>query len=154
MQKIRTGELDMEIALIADDNKKELMAQFCIAYCGILSRHHLCATHATGRYIADATGLDIETYMPGASGGTEQINSRISYNEIDLVFYFRSTDYLSEPSDAAMDLLRLCDVNNIPLATNIATAEVLVIALEAGNFDWREFINPRSEYNRRKKALK
>ena len=92
--------------------------------------------------------------MPGASGGTEQINSRISYNEIDLVFYFRSTDYLSEPSDAAMDLLRLCDVNNIPLATNIATAEVLVIALEAGNFDWREFINPRSEYNRRKKALK
>ena len=154
MQKIRTGELDMEIALIADDNKKELMAQFCIAYCGILSRHHLCATHATGRYNADATGLDIETYMPGASGGTEQINSRISYNEIDLVFYFRSTDYLSEPSDAAMDLLRLCDVNNIPLATNIATAEVLVIALEAGNFDWREFINPRSEYNRRKKALK
>ena len=151
MQKIRTGELDMEIALIADDNKKELMAQFCIAYCGILSRHHLCATHATGRYIADATGLDIETYMPGASGGTEQINSRISYNEIDLVFYFRSTDYLSEPSDAAMDLLRLCDVNNIPLATNIATAEVLVIALEAGNFDWREFINPRSEYNRKRK---
>ena len=144
----------MYIALIAEDNKKELMAQFCIAYCGILSRHHLCATHATGRYIADATGLDIETYMPGASGGTEQINSRISYNEIDLVFYFRSTDYLSEPSDAAMDLLCLCDVNNIPLATNIATAEVLVIALEAGSFDWREFINPRSEYNRRKKALK
>ena len=144
----------MEIAIIADDNKKELMAQFCIAYCGILSRHHLCATHATGRYIADATGLDIETYMPGSSGGTEQINSRISYNEIDLVFYFRSTDYLSEPSDAAMDLLRLCDVNNIPLATNIATAEVLVTALEAGSFDWREFINPRSEYNRKKRALK
>ena len=144
----------MEITIIADDNKKELMAQFCIAYCGILSRHHLCATHATGKYIADATGLDIETYMPGASGGTEQINSRISYNEIDLVFYFRSTDYAKEPSEAAMDLLRLCDVNNIPLATNIATAEVLVTALEAGSFDWREFINPRSEYNQRKKALK
>lgn len=148
------GRRDMEIAIIADDNKKELMAQFCIAYCGILSRHHLCATHATGRYIAEATGLDIETYMPGASGGTEQINSRISYNEIDLVFYFRSTDYAKEPSDAALDLLRLCDVNNIPLATNIATAEVLVTALEAGSFDWRQFINPRSEYNQRKKALK
>lgn len=144
----------MEIAIIADDNKKELMAQFCIAYCGILSRHHLCATHATGRYIADATGLDIETYMPGSSGGTEQINSRISYNEIDLVFYFRSTDVAKEPSDAALDLVRLCDVNNIPLATNIATAEVLVTALEAGSFDWRNFINPKSEYNQRKKALK
>ena len=82
----------MDIAIIADDNKKELMAQFCIAYCGILSRHHLCATDTTGRYIKDATGLDIETFMPGSSGGTEQINSRISYNEIDLVFYFRSTD--------------------------------------------------------------
>lgn len=144
----------MEIAIIADDNKKELMAQFCIAYCGILSRHHLCATHTTGRYISDATGLEIETYMPGASGGTEQINSRISYNEIDLVFYFRSTEYSAEPSEAAIDLFRLCDVNNIPLATNIATAEVLVTALEAGSFDWREFINPRSEYNQRKKALK
>jgi methylglyoxal synthase len=144
----------MEIAIIADDNKKELMAQFCIAYCGILSRHHLCATHTTGKYISDATGLDIETYMPGSSGGTEQINSRISYNEIDLVFYFRSTDYFAEPSEAAMDLFRLCDVNNVPLATNIATAEVLVTALEAGSFDWREFINPRSEYNQRKKGLK
>ncbi len=153
MQK-KTEDCDMEIAIIADDNKKELMAQFCIAYCGILSRHHLCATHTTGKYISDATGLDIETYMPGASGGTEQINSRISYNEIDLVFYFRSTDYSAEPSEAAIDLFRLCDVNNIPLATNIATAEVLVTALDAGSFDWREFINPRSEYNQRKKALK
>lgn len=144
----------MEIAIIADDNKKELMAQFCIAYCGILSKHHLCATHTTGRYIADATGLEIETYMPGYSGGTEQINSLISYNEIDLVFYFRSTDQFIETSDAAQDLYRLCDVNNIPLATNIATAEVLVTALEAGSFNWRDFINPRSEYNRRKKAKK
>ena len=144
----------MEIAIIADDNKKELMAQFCIAYCGILSKHHLCATHATGRYISEATGLEIETYMPGSSGGTEQINSRISYDEIDLVFYFRSTERAKEPSEAALDLFRLCDVNNIPLATNIATAEVLVTALQAGSFDWREFINPRSEYNQRKKALR
>ena len=144
----------MEIAIIADDNKKELMAQFCIAYCGILSKHHLCATHTTGRYISDATGLEIETYMPGYSGGTEQINSLIAYNEIDLVFYFRSTDQFTEASEAAQDLYRLCDVNNIPLATNIATAEVLVTALEAGSFNWRDFINPRSEYNRRKRAAK
>ena len=142
----------MEIALIADDNKKELMAQFCIAYCGILSKHHICATYTTGKYISDASGLDIETYMPGYSGGTEQINSRISYNEIDLVFYFRSTDHASEATEAEQDLFRLCDVNNGPLATNIATAEVLVTALEAGSFDWREFINPRSAYNQRKRS--
>ena len=144
----------MEIAIIADDNKKELMAQFCIAYCGILSKHHLCATHATGNYIADATGLEIETYMSGSFGGTEQINSRISYNEIDLVFYLRSTDSYTEPSEATLNLFRLCDVNNVPLATNLASAEVLVTALEAGSFNWREFINPRSEYNQKKRALR
>lgn len=142
----------MEIAIIADDNKKELMAQFCIAYCGILSHHHLCATHTTGKYISDATGLEIETVMPGSVGGTEQITARISYNEIDLVFYFRSTQSDREPYESDLDLLRLCDVHNIPVATNIATAEVLVTALEAGSFDWRKFVNPRSEYNLRKRA--
>ena len=142
----------MDIAIIADDNKKELMAQFCIAYCGILSRHHLCATHTTGKYISDATGLEIETFMPGSVGGTEQINSRISYNEIDLVFYFRSTDPSMEVYAAEERLLRLCDAYNVPLATNIATAEVLVTALEAGSLNWREFVNPRSEYNLRKRA--
>ena len=144
----------MEIAIIAHDLKKELMAQFCIAYCGILSKHSLCATAVTAKYISEATGLDIETYMPGSSGGTEQINSRISYNEIDLVFYFRSTERAKEPSEASLDLFRLCDVNNIPLATNIATAEVLVTALQAGSFNWRDFINPRSEYNQKKKNLR
>ncbi len=142
----------MEIAIIADDNKKELMAQFCIAYCGILSRHHLCATHITGRYISEATGLEIETYLSGHSGGTEQIASRVSYDEIDVVFYFRSTDPAKEPSEAEMNLLRLCDVYNIPLATNIATAEVLVTAIDSGSLSWREFVNPRSNYNLRKKG--
>ena len=144
----------MDIALIADDNKKELMAQFCIAYSGILSRHRLCATHTTGSYIADAAGLEIETFMAGHSGGTEQIASRISFDEIDLLFYFRSTDPSKEPSDAEMNLLRLCDVYNVPIATNIATAEVLVMALDKGSLDWRELINPHSEYNMRKKARK
>ena len=140
----------MEIAIIADDAKKELMAQFCIAYCGILSRHHLLATHTTGKYISDATGLEIETFLAGSSGGTEQIASRISFNEIDLVFYFRSTDPAKEISEAEESLLRLCDIHNIPLATNIATAEALVTALDQGELSWREFINPRSEYNQRK----
>jgi methylglyoxal synthase len=140
----------MEIAIIADDNKKELMAQFCIAYCGILSRHHLCATHTTGNYISDATGLEIETLLAGSAGGTEQIASMISYDEIDLVFYFRNTSSEALPSEAEINLLRLCDVYNVPVAPNIATAEVLVTALEAGSLNWRDIINPKSEYNRKK----
>ena len=143
--------MQMDIAIIADDNKKELMAQFCIAYCATLAKHHLCATHTTGRYVSDATGLDIETFLSGGDG-TEQIASRISFNEIDVVFYFRSTDPSMEVYAAEERLLRLCDAYNVPLATNIATAEVLVTALEAGSLNWREFVNPRSEYNLRKRA--
>ena len=136
----------MDIAIIADDNKKELMAQFCIAYCATLAKHHICATHTTGRYVSDATGLEIESFLSGGDG-TEQIASRISFNEIDVVFYFRSTDPSMEVYAAEERLLRLCDAYNVPLATNIATAEVLVTALEAGSLDWREFVNPRSKYN-------
>ena len=98
----------MQIAIIADDNKKELMAQFCIAYCGILSRHHLCATQITGKYISQATGLEIEQLMAGSTGGGEQILSRVSYNEIDMVFYFRSTEPTGgEPGPTEQNLLRL-----------------------------------------------
>lgn len=142
----------MDIAIIADNNKKELMAQFCIAYCGILGRHHLCATHITGKYISDATGLEIETFLAGSSGGVEQIASKIAYNEIDVVFYIRDTDIDKEPYEAELNLLRLCDVYNIPIATNIATAEALVTALGNGDLNWREFINPTSEYNKRKRG--
>ena len=142
----------MDIAIIAEDNKKELMAQFCIAYCGILSRHRLCATHITGKYISDATGLEIETFLAGSSG-VEQISARASFNEIDAVFFFRSTDPAKEIGEAESTLLRLCDVYNIPLATNIATAEAVVIALDNGSLNWREFINPRSEYNMKKRGV-
>lgn len=139
----------MEIAIIADDTRKELMTQFCIAYCGILSRHHLCATQITGRYIAEATGLDIDYALPGEIGGVEQIASRISYNEIDMLLFFRDrTDESHWESDQR--LLRECDLNNVPVATNIATAEVLVLALDRGHLDWREIVNPHSEYNRRR----
>jgi methylglyoxal synthase len=141
----------MEIAIIADDNKKELMAQFCIAYSGILEKHHLLATHATGNYISDASGLEIETFLNGSQGGKEQIASRVSYNEIDIVFYFRSTSEDRVATEDEINLLRLCDMYNVPVATNIATAEVLVIALDSGSLNWREFINPRSEYNLRKR---
>ncbi len=141
----------MEIALIADDTKKELMAQFCIAYSGILGRHHLCATQTTGKYIAEATGLDIDAMLPGDIGGMEQLVSSVAYNEIDMVLFFRDSTPMHTPAEAEFSLLRECDANNIPVATNIATAEVLVMALERGSFDWREVENPRSEYNRRRR---
>lgn len=140
----------MEIAIIAGDTKKELMTQLCIAYCGILSKHNLCATQTTGKYISDATGLEIEKLLPGETGGEQQIASRVAYDEIDILLYFR--DNKSDYDESEHQLLRLCDVHNVPVATNIATAEVLICALERGDLNWRDFINPRSEYNRRKKA--
>lgn len=142
----------MEIAIIAHDTKKELMTQFCIAYCGILSKHNLCATSITAKYISDATGLAIEKLMTGEQGGEQQIASRVSYNEIDLLLYFRDTSPKQNFEDSEYDLLRMCDMYNVPVATNIATAEVLVCALERGDLDWREIVNPRSEYNQKKKS--
>ena len=139
----------MEIALIAHDTKKELMTQFCIAYCGILSKHNICATATTGKYVADATGLSITRLLAGEQGGEQQIASRISYNEIDVLLYFRSTSPDFGRSEVEYNLMRLCDVHNVPVATNIATAEVLVCALDRGDLDWREIVNPKSDYNRR-----
>ena len=132
----------MEIALIADDGKKELMAQFCIAYSGILSKHHICATQTTGKYVKDATDLDIEMLMSGSTGGCEQIQSRISFNEIDVLFFFRDTEPAERHSAMQQDMLRLCDVYSVPVATNLATAEVLVMALDRGELDGRKLVNP------------
>ena len=142
----------MEIAIIAHDTKKELMTQFCIAYCGILSKHNLCATSITAKYISDATGLEIEKLMTGEHGGEQQVASRVSYNEIDLLLYFRDTSPKDSFDESEYDLLRMCDMYNVPVATNIATAEVLVCALDRGDLDWREIVNPRSAYNQRKNA--
>ena len=134
----------MNIAIIAHDKKKELMSKFCIAYCSILSKHDLISTSITGRQIAEATGLNIHCFLSGQQGGVQQIASRISYNEIDLLIFFR--DPLSADSYLEQDeinMLRLCDVHNVPAATNLGTAEVLVRALERGDLDWRDIVNPK-----------
>ena len=128
----------MNIALIADDAKKELMVQFCIAYCGILSRYNLCATGTTGKLVSEATGLDIVSFMSGSQGGDEQIAARISCDEIDLVLFFRDPMSVGQHEINELSLLRLCDVHSIPIATNIATAEVLIHGLERGDLDWRD----------------
>ena len=127
----------MNIAILANDKKKELMVQFCIAYCGILSKHDVCATAMTGKLVSDTTGLNVYRILEGKGGGVEQIASRVAYDEIDLLLFFRdaSQQKMSEEEDT---LLRLCDMHNVPFATNIATAEVLVCALGRGDLDWRE----------------
>ena len=130
----------MTIALIAHDAKKELMVQFCIAYCGILSKHNLVATGSTAKTVSEATGLEITGFLSGSQGGAQQIASRIGCDEIDILLLFRDplNPRPNDPDESA--LLRLCDVHNIPVATNIATAEVLIHGLERGDLDWREIV--------------
>jgi len=134
----------MNIALIAHDAKKELMAQFCIAYRGILSDNTLCATGTTGKFVSEASGLQIHRYLSGSQGGVQQVMSRISCNEIDILFFFRDSNGSKEdsrPDD--INILRLCDVYNIPMATNIATGEALIHALGRGDLDWRKIEKER-----------
>ena len=133
----------MDIAIIADDNKKELMTQFCIAYCGILAKHRLCATATTGKMIIDATGLRIDCLLPGSTGGEQQIASRIAYNEIDALLFFRSTLPQGKMEESEREIFRMCDQYNIPVATNIATAEILVRAIDQGDLDWRNYVDKR-----------
>lgn len=130
----------MNIALIAHDNKKELMVQFCIAYKGILSKNNLCATKTTGTLVSEATGLPVQKYLSGFQGGDQQIGARIAYNEIDAVLFFRDP-LTKENSEPDIDyIMRLCDIHNIPLATNIASAEILIMGIERGDLDWREVV--------------
>lgn len=130
----------MNIALMAHDGKKELMVQFCIAYCGILAGHSICATATTGKLVSEATGLPIQLYLSGEQGGVQQIGARIAYNEIDLVLYF--CDPATPGKDSIGEIARLCDQHSIPFATNAATAEVLILGLSRGDFGWRDIVNP------------
>ena len=134
----------MNIALMAHDNKKELMVQFCTAYCGILAKHTLCATASTGQQIAEATGLTIHRFLSFSHGGGQQIAARIAYNEIDMVLFFN--DPRDEKSCESVSYIsRLCDQNNIPFASNVATAEMLVLGLSRGDLDWRDIVNPKTK---------
>ena len=134
----------MNIALMSHDRKKELMIQFCIAYCGVLSKHTLCATNTTGKSVSEATGLFVHLFLSHEHGGIQQIGARIAYNELDMALF------LSDPQSEDMDkdlryITRLCDTYNIPFATNVATAEMLIHGLERGDLDWRDIINPKTK---------
>lgn len=134
----------MRIALIAHDSRKDLMAQFCTAYVRILSEHELLATSVTGKVVHDASGLRVRCLYPGGHGGAEQIAAMIGCGEVDMLLFFRDpvSARPGEPND--ITLLRLCDMHTIPVATNIATAEVLIHGLERGDLAWLELQHNRS----------
>ena len=134
----------MNIALMSHDNRKELMVQFCTAYAGILSQHNLYATNTTGHMVADATGLKVHCFLSYAHGGSQQIGARIAYNELDLVLYFCDASGREDPKEVDA-IARLCDQHNIPFASNVATAEVLIQGLRRGDLDWRDIVNPKKK---------
>ena len=134
----------MNVALIAHDNKQELMIQLCIAYCGIFSSHELCAPNPTAQLITEATGMPVEKFMSRSQGGVQQIAAKIAYNEIDLVLFLAdpgSSEYLEDMGLIA----RLCDKYSIPFASNVATAEMLILGLQRGDLAWRDIVNPKKK---------
>lgn len=128
----------MRIGLIAHDAKKMLMHNFCIAYRGILSKHELYATGTTGRLIEEVTNLSIHKYLAGPLGGSQQMGAQIDQNQIDAVIFLRDPLAPKSNEPNVNDVVRLCDMHNIPMATNVATAEVLILAIDRGDLEWRE----------------
>jgi methylglyoxal synthase len=131
----------MNIALIAQKKKKKLMENLCIAYRHILSKHSLFATETTGRQIQETTGLQVHTFLAGYLGGVEQLGSQIAYNKIDLVIFLRDPMTQKPYNSDDNPIFRLSDAHNIPIASNLATAEALILALDRGDLDWRNIIN-------------
>lgn len=128
----------MNIGLIAHDSKKALMQNLCIAYRGILSKHQLFATGTTGRLIEKVTNLTIHKYLAGPLGGQQQLGAQIAQNDIDALIFLRDPSNPKPHEPNVNDVIRLCDVHNIPMATNLATAEIIILALDRGDLDWRE----------------
>lgn len=128
----------MNIGLIAHNSKKKLMQNFCIAYRGILSKNTLYATGTTGRLIEEVTNLSIHKYLAGHLGGEQQMGAQIEHNDMDLVIFLRDPLNPQSHEPDVNQVVRLCDIHNIPLATNLATAELLIKSLDRGDMEWRE----------------
>ena len=127
----------MKVGLIAHDSKKKLMQNFCIAYRGILTRHELYATGTTGSLIQEVTNLKIRKFLPGETGGVRQLTSQIEQGNLDMIIFLRNPNPSMEEETEVNFVLRLCDMYNIPIGTNLATAELLIHALERGELEWR-----------------
>ena len=133
----------MNIAIVAQDSKKELMIQFCTAYLAILNNHVIYATGNTGKKVEEATGLKIQKFLTGKQGGEQQIAARVACNEIDLLLFFREPIAINYANSNDLNLLNFCDMHNIPVATNIATAEILIRGLKKGDLEWRNILNSK-----------
>lgn len=134
------GDDIMNIALVAHDNKKTLMENLCIAYRHILVKHEIYATGTTGSLVEEAANLPIHKYLAGHLGGEQQLASQIANNDIDLVIFLRDPIESKSYEPDLNSVLRLCDMHNIPAASNLATAEALLLALDRGDLDWRNLI--------------
>ena len=128
----------MNIGLVAHDSKKKLIQNYCIAYRGILAKNQLFATGTTGRLIEEVANLQIHKYLAGHLGGSQQLGAQIEHNEIDLVIFLRDPLKPKSHEPDVNSIVRLCVEHNIPLATNLATAELLIKSLDRGDLDWRE----------------
>lgn len=133
----------MNIGFIAHDSKKHLMQNFCIAYRGILSKHELYATGTTGRLIEEAANLNVHKFLAGHLGGEQQMCAMIEQNQMDLVIFLRDPLNPKSHEPDIHKAIRLCDMHNIPLASNVATAELLIKSLEHGDLEWREAYNAK-----------
>ncbi|MFD1426105.1 methylglyoxal synthase [Kroppenstedtia sanguinis] len=135
----------MKIALIAHDRKKEQMVRFTIAYQQILKEHTLYATGTTGQRIQEATGLELHRFLSGPLGGDQQIGALMAENELDCIIFLRDPLTAQPHEPDILALLRLADVHNVPVATNLAAAEVLIRSIPHGDFDWRHLVHQREE---------
>lgn len=128
----------MKIVLMADNSKNELLVNFCTAYRPLLSKHQLISVYNTGKLLKSTVDLDVSGLSVDYESGFEQLASRAEFNEIDCFIYLR--DGRNNPVQSTNELLKVCDLNNIPYATNLATAEVLILAIDRGDLDWREWV--------------
>lgn len=127
----------MNIGIIAHNSKKSLIEDFCIAYKGILAKHQVYATGTTGRRIEEVTNLRVYKFLPGAVGGDKQFTEMIERGDMDLVIFFYNPMMIDPKEPDVVSISRCCDQYNIPVATNIATAECLILSLDRGDLDWR-----------------
>ncbi|MNH83932.1 Methylglyoxal synthase [compost metagenome] len=130
----------LNIAFIAHDRKKEEIVNFAIAYEHVFEGNNLYSTGTTGQRIMDNTKLNIHRFLSGPLGGDQQIGALIAQNQMDLVIFLRDP-LMAQPHEPDITaLLRLCDVHGIPVATNVASAEIMARALDRGDLSWRELV--------------
>lgn len=127
----------MNIGFIADSSRKDLIENFCVAYKYILAKHTLYATENTGRRIELATNLRVHKFLSGSVGGEKQFIDMIQRGYMDLMIFFYNPVMKSPNEPSIVAITRECDRYSIPIATNIAAAESMILGLDHGDLDWR-----------------